>query len=204
MAAWATAHPEYAQVSVLWSVGGGFLGSGTVTTFDTSAFDAHSKHMIEVEMPDSIDALHPDVVMLMNSVNDVSDRRWSDAEGSIAPMNPLYRQRLFDAYRDTTQSILDRGVAHVVWVVPPIPDVPWERVEMQDPARYQAQHDVIEEVADSFPAGVSTLDLDTYSTATALDHDPQWRPDGLHFSAAAAGDLATTYIGPSLVETALE
>ena len=164
------------------------------------------------------------MAVLMVTVNDVTDRRWSDAEGTLTPFDAAYRTRLVDAYRAITAQVLGLGVAQVVWVVPPTSTQFWAQSAMNERDRYEVQHEVIRQVVDEFAAAAGTAGSTTGSTAGSTvpatgavslidvdrwmrdnDHfdDTSWRPDGTHLTADSAHQLANEFLGPAIVLRAL-
>ncbi len=203
LAGWSTTVPEHAQVSVAWCQGCTFLLDAEVVTIDVDGLlDASRRTMLEV-LPEAIESLRPDVVVLMATVTEVSDRRWSEAEGPLGPLDERYRERMVEAYANLTMSVLQFGVPEVVWVVPPTPVHLWNEPELNDPARYAAHHEIIEEAARRFERHVTVLDLDAWATATGAAAEPTWRTDGVHIDDVDATRLATDVLGPWLVQEAL-
>ena len=74
---------------------------------------------------------------------------------------------------------------------------------MLDPARYQVQFDVIDEVATAQGDLVRVLDLRAWLQAIGQDRSGDWRPDGLHWREDAAYEVADRYLVGSLVAAAL-
>jgi hypothetical protein len=91
-----------------------------------------------------------------------------------------------------------------VWVVPPTPIEVLNGPEMNEPARYEAQHSAIADVIATFgSAQVQAADVDAWLTLTEHAADRAWRPDGVHLSEDAARFTAELYLGPTLVDVAL-
>jgi len=224
LAAWAVEHPGYVQTDLLWCVGCAFMVDGTNMTFDATKEMARSKEIWRDDLPALVARSRPDVAVLMVTVNDVTDRRWSDAEGTLTPFDAAYRTRLVDAYRAITAQVLGLGVAQVVWVVPPTSTQFWAQSAMNERDRYEVQHEVIRQVVDEFAAAAGTAGSTTGSTAGSTvpatgavslidvdrwmrdnDHfdDTSWRPDGTHLTADSAHQLANEFLGPAIVRRAL-
>jgi peptidoglycan/LPS O-acetylase OafA/YrhL len=204
LADWASAHPEQARVSSLWCAGCGFLLGGTIDTAGLAESQPDSDQLVQHDLLRQVERLKPDVVVLMSTLSDVADRTWSADEGSIAPDDPRAGERLEQAYDDVTLRLVAAGVAHVVWVVPPTPIEVLNGPEMNEPARYEAQHAAIADVIATFgSAQVQAADVDAWLTLTEHAADRAWRPDGVHLSEDAARYTAELYLGPTLVEVAL-
>jgi lysophospholipase L1-like esterase len=151
--------------------------------------------------------VRPDLVVVMVTVNDIVTRRWTRAEGALTPFDPPYRARLTQAYHDFTTTLLDAGAGQVLLVVPPTPVHQFLQPEMNDPARFAVQHDVIRAVPATFAGAragqVAAIDLDTWFIDHGHAQDPTWRPDGVHLTTDTAHHLADDYLGPTLTRRAL-
>jgi lysophospholipase L1-like esterase len=203
IAAWALAHPGYLEISTRWCPGCGFLLDGTITSWDAAAFVKQSADVLQHQLPEAVRQLRPDLVVLMSTVNDVANRRWTAAEGVLTPEDAAYRARLDAAYRGATDFVRALGVANVAWIMPPTPFPPWPEPEMRDPVRWQVHHDVIRSAVAARPSGVSLIDLDGWMAAIGEATDVAWRPDGVHLTRAAATTAADRFLGPAMVRIAL-
>jgi hypothetical protein len=202
LAQWSVAHPSHMAVGLRWCQGCGFVLDGTITSFEAAAFVERSKQVMLTDVPKAVRKLHPDVVLLMSTVDDVANRKWTVGEGALSPSDVRFRDRMGVAYRTMTRSLIDLKVPHVVWVLPPIPVNKWDPPEMGDVDRYLAQHDVIRTVAASFGRPVSVVDMDGWLTTGGHAHDTRWRPDGTHLDEESAFWLVDRWLGPLLVELA--
>ncbi|HQZ36012.1 MAG TPA: acyltransferase family protein [Ilumatobacteraceae bacterium] len=203
LAEWAVDHPGDAQVDVLWCQGCGFILDGTITSFAGEEFVATSRDVVERQMAQRIERLHPDVVVLMTTVNDVANRQWDTSEGPLTPDDPRFRQRLLGAYQHVADAVVATGVTNIVWVIPPIPTSKWDTPEMSDPERYDVQHEAIREVATASGSVAVVADLDDWLNRTGRADNRDWRLDGTHLTEAAAKTLASEYLGPWLMRVAL-
>jgi hypothetical protein len=207
MAAWAVEHPQHAQVDLLWCQGCGFILDGSITSYDAARFVKNSNTLIRDTLPQKVGALHPDVVVLMVTIDDIADRSWDMGEGVLTPADPRFRERMRAQYQALTDSMLAMGVPNVVWVVPPVPHSQFKTADLGEPDRYQVQHDVIRQVVRDtvVPSGVvvTTCDLDQWFRQAGHDRDESWRPDGTHLTEESAGQVAERWLGPWLVATAL-
>ena len=143
--------------------------------------------------------------MLMVTMRDVEDREWDASEGPISPFDQRFRDRLLIDYTAMADRLVAAGVRRIAWVLPPHPIAPFqgEQVKMLDPARYQVQFDVIDEVAAAAGGLVDVLDLRAWLEAMGGTKDGQLRPDGLHWSPEAGYWVAERYLAGSLVSIAL-
>lgn len=197
--AWAAANPGTMVVDGRWSPGFTFLDADAIVDDGLREFAADSAERLDAAVTEAVPTLRPDVVVLMDTLVDVADRRWPD--GVLAPTDPAFQERLADAYGRVTDDVLAAGVSHVVWVVPPVP-VPPGRDGAEPTDRFIAQHRVLGDVvAARAGRGVALVDLDAWLNATGHTGN-DWRPDGVHIVEAASTELATQYLGPWLVRRA--
>ncbi len=206
LAAWAVAHPQHAQTDLLWCQGCGFVLDGTITSFDAAPFVQNSNDVVHRQVPETVARVHPDVVVLMTTIDDIADRRWTAEEGVLTPFDPLFRARMHDQYAALTASLVAAGVPTVVWVVPPIPSSVFDTADLGERDRYLVQHDVIRQVAaEAVAAGsvVKVAELSTWFEDAGHDRDDTWRPDGTHLTEESATWVAERWLGPWLVESAL-
>ena len=209
LAAWAVAHPQHAQTDLLWCQGCGFILDGRITSFDAAPFVENSNDVVKRQVPETVGRVHPDVVVLMTTIDDVADREWSATEGTLTPRDPRFRQRMKDAYLSVTESLVAAGVPTVVWVVPPVPQSVFDTADLGEKDRYQIQHDVIHEVvAELAAAGAGTTvvkaaEMATWFEDAGHDTDETWRPDGTHLTEESAGWVAERWLGPWLLGAAL-
>jgi peptidoglycan/LPS O-acetylase OafA/YrhL len=205
LAAWAEANPSLASVTLTVSPGCGFLGSGTVPADDGASYRDDCDRVLGASMMDAIATLQPDVVMLMVTRTDVKDRVWDEAEGLLPITDARFEQRITDEYASITRWILGTGVPHVAWVKPSVvrPD-PAPNDEMADPQRMGVLHRVIDSaVTATDPTRVATIDLAAWYPTSGID-DATARIDGMHLEVPAATEVAARFLGPTLVNIALD
>jgi peptidoglycan/LPS O-acetylase OafA/YrhL len=205
LAAWAADHPESAQVTDASVAGCGFLRTGTVPTDGAIDFQGQCDELLDDRLPALLAELQPDVVMLMVTMRDVEDREWDASEGPISPFDQRFRDRLLIDYTAMADRLVGAGVRRIAWVLPPHPIAPFqgEQVKMLDPARYEVQFGVIDEVAAGAGDTVQVLDLRAWLEAMGGTRDGGLRPDGLHWSPEAGYWVAERYLAGSLVSIAL-
>ena len=194
---WAAEHPDVAQVSSLAVVGCGLDPSGVLADDAYAAECARARQTT----PRQVARLRPDVVIAMVTFRDMEDRTWSDVDGVLTPTDPRYRRHLLDGYRFDVQTWLSAGAGHVLWVVPPVPDLPaiGDLAPMLDPARIEAYDRVVRTLPLSFPGRVGIVDMAAWMLA---QHDAPDRPDGLHFSLDGAVAVADRLLMPAAVAAA--
>jgi peptidoglycan/LPS O-acetylase OafA/YrhL/lysophospholipase L1-like esterase len=203
LASWSIDHPDHASTDVRWCQGCTFLNEPLIEQEDSRPFLDRSREVMSTVLPETIASIQPDVVALMVTVNDAQNRRWSDEEGPLEPSDPRFVARAVEEYTSLTQSLLDQGVGHVVWIVPPEPLPVWSQPEMNEPGRYAAHRSTIRTTVESFPEAVSLIDLNRWIDESGLATDRDWRPDGVHLEGAHARMLAEAYLGPLLISHAL-
>ncbi|MEY4175999.1 MAG: hypothetical protein RI900_3164, partial [Actinomycetota bacterium] len=140
--------------------------------------------------------------VLMTTIDDVADRAWDMAEGTLTPRDPRFRERMRTQYERVTRSVLAAGVPQVVWVVPPVPTSYFETSDLGERDRYLVQHEVIREVAEAAPGAV-VCEMDEWFVQAGLTDDDTWRPDGTHLNERSAGWLVERWLGPWIIRTAL-
>ncbi len=200
---WAVDHLDRMTSDVLWSQGCGFVLDGTITSWDATEYVARSNEVVRVELPARIAAVHPDVVVLMVTINDATNRMWSEEEGVLTPFDLAYRTRMVDAYAAVTSAVLALGVPSVVWIEPPVPDWPGEEEELGEHGRWTVMDEVIETVAAAAGPQVHVLDLDAWLVAAGHADDSTYRPDGVHFDETSAYQVVDDWIAPMLLGVAL-
>jgi hypothetical protein len=207
LAGWAVQHPQTAQVDLLWCQGCGFMLDGTITSFDAAPFVAASRTVVQENLPDVVERVHPDIVMLMVTVDDVADRSWNMAEGVLTPRDEQFRTRMYDQYRAVTETLLAMGVPTVVWTVPPVPTTQFEARDLRETDRYERQHDTIRQVAADMTgqhgASVVVCEMDDWLQQRDQGADATWRPDGTHLTEQSAAVLAEQWLGPWLTAAAM-
>ena len=199
---WAALHPEWAQVSLAASLGCGFIRDTEIDEY--LPFQEGCDRLLDVELPMALDALLPDVVVLMVTMRDLEDRSWTDDEGVLTPFDLRYAQRLLDAQLAMVDRLTAVGVGEVVWVIPPRPVAPFqgERRKMGDPARYLVQEVAIRDVGRRRDV-VTVVDLSTWMDDRNMIVDGVRRPDGVHFSPEAALEISEQFLAPSILGAAL-
>jgi hypothetical protein len=200
--AWAAAHPDTAQVAVHGFPGCGFVRSGVIPTDEDDTFRRGCAELLDEDVPGVITILQPDVVVGMVTLRDIEDRVWDESEGALGPTDPRFAERLIAEYDATAAAYEAAGVARVLWVLAPIPAVPYEGelARLLDPARYDAYAAAVAAVVARHPGRAAVVDLRGWLARQPVMPE---RPDGLHWSPDAAAQLANDYLGPVVVAAAL-
>jgi hypothetical protein len=202
--AWAGSHPELASVGVRTNPGCGMMLEGVVPADGDDDFTTPCREVLERQLPDDIATLRPDVVAIQVTLRDLVDRVWSDTEGTLTPFDPRFQERLTAAYRSRSTGFVEAGVARVVWLIPPIPDMYWlpQTSDYEDPERFTIQRAAIDAAAAAHPA-VRIVDLNGWATDAGILLDHAVRPDGLHWAPEAATRIAEEWLGQQLIDAAL-
>ena len=135
---------------------------------------------------------------------DVADRRLEGDDEWRAPGDPVYDDYLYRELMAATDLFVDQGLV-VVWLLAPHvevgrneeppPDPPYAE---SDPARMDRLNEIIERVADERQS-VVTVDLAEYMRGLPDgEMDPRLRPDGVHFTAETATEVAD-WLGPEVL-----
>ena len=140
-----------------------------------------------------------DVAVVIGSTWDISDHRVAGGPW-MGPGDETYDDILREDLTSFTDRLLATG-AKVVWVSTPITHQGWGMVpDLPDKReRIDRYNEIIREVAASRP-GVAYVGLDEWLGAQPdrpLD-DPDLRPDGVHFTPAAARGVAD-WLGPEVL-----
>ena len=187
-------------MSVVAGPGCGFVRAGKITDDFDELSDACTELFAE-DLPETVAAQGPDVVLAMVTLSDVLDRVWVEGEEPLVATDDLFVDRLTAEYTMATQRLLDEGVGKVLWVAPPAPDLPpyGAMLRAVDPVIRQRYRDVLAELESAFPGRVVVIDLAAWMASAT---DPPDRSDGLHYSEGGAHELADRYLGPVVVAEA--
>jgi peptidoglycan/LPS O-acetylase OafA/YrhL len=196
---WAGAHPAHAQVTIRWAPGCGFIRTG-IEEFEHAPYRAACDD-IRRNLAADLAALQPDVVVLMVTIADTEARTLEPGAALVRPGDAPFDEVIAVEYERFLVELLANGVQHVAWVVPPTPDTDDHELapNLADPLRWSTLRRTIEQLGATHPSVLTVIDLEAWEAARPRSG----RPDGLHFSAAAASELAATYLAPTLIDLAL-
>ena len=135
---------------------------------------------------------------------DVADRRLEGDDQWRAPGDPVYDDYLYSEIATAADLFVDQGLV-VVWLLAPHievgrneeppPDPPYAE---SDPARMDRLNEIVERVAEERPS-VVTVDLGGHMRGLPDgEMDPRLRPDGVHFTAETAAEVAD-WLGPEIL-----
>jgi len=200
---WAFANPTLAQVEPASLAGCGFVRGGRITRFDYPDRQ-RCDDLVHRELVERYRALRPDVVVISVSGADTWDRTWDGGDG-LRPTDEPFARHLREDYAAFFDAAVAAGVPKVVWLRPPILGI---SPEYYDPSFLDGSQDLIQEQVEAaverHPGVVSILDYRSWFEANGWDRDTPSRPDGVHLIPEAAVEVAETYLGPALLDLALE
>ncbi|MDD9371593.1 MAG: acyltransferase family protein, partial [Acidimicrobiales bacterium] len=135
---------------------------------------------------------------------DVADRRLEGDDQWRAPGDPVYDDYLYSEIATAADLFVDQGLV-VVWLLAPRIDVgrneeppPDPPYAESDPARMDRLNQIVERVAEERPS-VVTVDLGGHLRGLPDgEMDPRLRPDGVHFTAETAAEVAE-WLGPEIL-----
>ena len=202
LVAWAAAHPGLAQVEIVAQPGCGFVRGGQVDDFES--IPEYCDRWIDEQLPARVEALQPDVVMLMVTSWDVLDRRWESGVVE-SPMDLDYAARISHDYAAVAEALLARGADSIAFVRAPVPNIWWRgtRQGQEDPARHEVVYAAMSELQATDHATIAVIGLDQWLIAEGLDQDHAVRPDGVHWDQSAARMIAEYFLGDQLLGIAL-
>jgi lysophospholipase L1-like esterase len=197
---WAGAHPTHAQVTIRWAPGCGFIRTGT-EEFEHAPYRAACDD-IRSGLAADLAALQPDVVVLMVTIADTEGRTLEPGTALVRPGDARFDEVIALEYERFLVELLANGVDRVAWIVPPTPDTDDHELapNLADPLRWSTLRRTIEQLGATHPSVLTVIDLDAWEAAQPRSG----RPDGLHFSAPAASELAASYLAPTLIDLALQ
>lgn len=201
---WAADHPDLAQVEVQAALGCGFVMGGERLLGDEIVSTASCDGWPEAQLFPVVERARPDVVAVMMSAWDLSDRRWDDGE-LLRPDDPDYRARLLDTYTRLVDDLVAAGAARVAFIREPVPNVWWGGTvtDEDDPGRHAVLAEVQAEVASARPDHVRVIEFATWFSDAGLEFDRDARPDGIHLAPDAAVSITEAYLGEQLIRAAL-
>jgi peptidoglycan/LPS O-acetylase OafA/YrhL len=204
LAEWSVDNSEFARSSVLWCPGCGFILEGTITSWDAERAQRRSAEIVREVLPQMVDDLTPDVVVLMSTVDDLTNRIWMDGEGILTPFDELYVDRMAESYNSVTARLIEMGVPNIVWIAPPVPYGYFRAPEMAEVKRWEVMDEVLLALQEDDSEHVTVIDLDEWMKQTGHADDQSWRPDGTHLAVKPSLQLVDGFLGPLVVRLALD
>lgn len=200
---WAADHPELVQAEVVAAPGCGIVRGGERRQGDGFEEPGDCDRWVSDFLLPAVERTRPDVVLVMVTSWDLSDRRWDGGE-ALHPTDPEFRRHLDDDYRTLVDDLVDRGAARVAFVRPPEPRPFW--LERPDPADDAARFGALAATHDAIVAersDVSLVPLADWFTDVGHATDRDMRPDGVHLSRVAAESVTVDWLGEQLIRIAL-
>lgn len=162
-------------------------------------FIERSATLLDERLPDALQQFVPHVVVVMIGLVDLEDRRWGDA-GLLPLTDPAVGESVAADLRALIRTIGGTG-AHVALVRSPPMYSYW--LDQHDEVRGDSpRRDAYEAIQDLLVAegpSTSIMELRSYLEATGLVHDRAARPDGMHWSEAAAVEIVDRWMRPELL-----
>jgi hypothetical protein len=201
---WAAANPTLAQVEVNAGLGCGLVPGGFLV-LDTGDVDVDKECTLYRDLAlKSVRQLQPDVVMLMSTVWDLTDRRLEKGGPALPPTDPSMAEYIAGALARFTDDVLSAGASRVVWIREPVSQV--GLLDKRTPQSEAARHEVMWRIIDDIAATrqqVRVVDLATWSDQHGFGAQGPWRPDGVHWSPEASLQIADEFLGVQLINAAL-
>jgi peptidoglycan/LPS O-acetylase OafA/YrhL len=201
---WALDHPGLVSVALVTTPGCGFVATGEYKVGDTWTTVPEACHrLLDERVPDALDRVRPDVVVLTATSWDLNERHWDGPV--LLPTDRAYAAEIERAYRKVTELLVTRSDAVVVWLRHPLPNPFWlgRGTIQEQPAHHHVLWDAMERAAAEHPGRVRVLDLAGWATEAGLDTDTDARPDGIHWTLDAAASVADAYLVPWAVALAV-
>ena len=202
LAGWASTHPALADVRLAVSPGCGFVRGSEVATDGDVPFGPRCDEILDRVLPETLVDFRPEVVMLLSSTRDLTDRRWSNEEGTIDPFDEPYQRRINRDYARIAGLVTASG-ATAIFVRGPLVDPFWlGRETMSD---YHERRAIVDGVMDRLAteAGpVRVLDLRAWVESIGIAESHDARPDGVHWAPDVAFELVQRWLGPALLSIA--
>jgi hypothetical protein len=198
LVAWANEHPALASVEVRSVLGCGFVRGGSFGNWADGTRIRCETEMWQ-QIPASLRADPPDVVVISISLADTWSRSW-DHGPMLRASDPSYTARIHAGYDAFIAILAASGVRHVIWLRPPRAGLPKDDPSFSDGSQELVQGVVAGEAA-RYPGLVTMLDYRSWFETTDMPGSLTARPDGVHLAPGPALRVATQFIGPAITRT---
>lgn len=164
-----------------------------------SEFLDRSARFLDAELDDVLDRFRPHVVVVMIGLLDVEARVWDPAEGPLPLTDPRASSRVAAAYREVLDTLEPAGARVLLVRGPPMysfwsDDVVEARRDTPDRDAYESiQHLLADE-----SGRVAVLDLRAHLDDAGATMDRAARPDGMHWSEAAAVEIVEEWFATAI------
>ena len=195
---WAAENPMLAQAEVMAAPGCGFVRGGEYFLGDSwkDYQEGCTRYFFEA-LPERVNAVAADAVVLLGTSWDLLDRRWDGSE-TQGPSD--YADRIDTDYGELTATLLRAGAGKVIWLDMPVPNQNWKAADLAaDEARFGLLRTAMVEAIEAAPVQVSVIDVGAWLASMGLDTDRELRPDGIHFTPEAAQDIVDSWLGEQLL-----
>lgn len=162
----------------------------------------------ETEWPTFIDRDKPDVVIVVDSMWDVTDRQLDGDRTWRAPGDPTYDAYLTKEFARAADTLHLRGTP-VVWLTQPAIDLGRDENPNRDypaerPERMERMNAIVRDVASTRP-WMKVVDFAAYAaTWPGGALDPVMRPDGMHLTAETAEIVTRDFLALPTLEVVRE
>ena len=200
---WAASHPESAQVNVLAEPGCGLVRSAKLHD-DDGTLQSKCDNVLDVQLPELLEAAKPDVAVVMVTLPDITPREWASAEGELSALDGAYAQRKQADYGRLLDQLTTAGVTRTVWLASPLPSSAWLGYLNGpiDPLLWQTQRTAVAQLADRYSSTLTVVEFDRWLATRELDDARAWRPDGLHLSPTGGERAMLEYLAPIILHAA--
>jgi peptidoglycan/LPS O-acetylase OafA/YrhL len=198
---WAALNPTVSKVTVMAAPGCGFIRAGAPIPDLSPDGRAYCNGVLDHDLPEALQQLAPDVIMMMTTIPDIAPRVFEQSVGPLTPVDLDFVTQARIDYLAVTNLILTNSSAHIVWIKPPLINPYWMNIdsEARDPAVHSVMEAVMSELVTAYPDRVALLDMRAWLEKQSLDQDHSIRPDGIHFGPDGSLEVAKRWLGPELV-----
>lgn len=201
---WARANPTLGIVAVAAAPGCGLVRGGVALNATDAKLRAGCAYELDRRLPALLHSFAPDIVVVMVTLRDHEPQNFG--HGVLANDDPTYQSMFTSSYSDFITTVTSKSAARVVFTRMPSTDPLWlgnSAAANDFPARNVYESNLAG-LAAIEPDRVRVVDFRSWVKAAGLDNNQPARPDGQHWSPAAATDVVTRWFGPTLMTIAVE
>jgi len=198
--AWASVHPELAQVESVASAGCGLMTASNMPN-DHGTFRPLCEAALGERLDKVLTEARPDLVIILVTLPDAVERKFDDGK-DLMPTDPEFARRRLADYQRFAQRLEDAGVQHIAWLLAASPAewTPPGPTGRKVPIDSELINDVVRGLRSSV---ICPVDLASYVLDAEVDGDRTLRPDGLHLDVAVVPFVLDDYLGQRLLAVAL-
>ena len=201
---WAKANPGLATVALAVAPGCGLVGGGIAINDTDRQLRALCHRVLTQRLPMLLKSFAPDLVVVFVTQRDEEPQNFGN--GLVPVTDVSYRAQLDAGYGSFIQTILAAGSSTIVFTRMPTINGLWQgtAAASTDIVAMTAYENELTAIAAQQPNRIDLLDFRSWVEANDLGSNRAARPDGMHWSSAAATDIATRWLGPTLMRLALQ